>query len=91
MICHRKDDINVLIPYINKPVYIRGYCWTKHFDGWTVIYERKDGANAYSNLAFDYRGRSYPAAGFLPQFALPTSSTYNNAFIKRNRRMVEKE
>lgn len=78
MICNRSENVDLLIDYICKPVYIKGYCWNRVFDNWTVIYRREDG-----NLAFDYRGASYPVAGFLPsRFTMSTSSTYNNAFYK---------
>lgn len=76
MICNKSEEIDLLINYICKPVYIKGYCWNRVFDGWTVIYRREDG-----NLAFDYRGASYSVKGFLPsRFTMSTSSTYNNAF-----------
>ena len=40
MICNRNDEIEQwLLPYINRPVYVKGYCWNRKFDGWTVIYE----------------------------------------------------
>ena len=83
MICNRSEDIDLLIPYINKPVYIKGYCWNKRFDGWVVIYEGKKMLRSVSNLCFDYRGESHPVFGFLPsRFTMCTSSTYNNAFYK---------
>lgn len=76
MICNRNEEIDSLIHYIGEPVYIKGYCWGRAFDGWTVIYRRYDG-----NLAFDYRGASYSVNGFLPNgLVTNTSSTYNNAF-----------
>ena len=76
MICNKSENIDLLTHYICKPVYIKGYCWNRVFDGWTVIYRREDG-----NLAFDYRGASYSVEGFLPsRFTMSTSSTYNNAF-----------
>lgn len=76
MICNRCEKTDLLNHYVDKPVYIKGYCWSRRFDGWTVIYRRKDG-----DLAFDYRGESYPVKGFLPsRFTMNTCSTYNNAF-----------
>lgn len=74
VICRRFEEMDKLIPYVDKPVYVRGYCWGKRFDGWTVIY-----FGEHNNLMFDYRGESYSVRWFLPRFALPTSSTYNNA------------
>ena len=62
--------------YVGFPVYAKGYCWNRTFDGWTVIYRYESG-----NLMFDYRGASYSADGFLPsKYELPCSSKYNNAF-----------
>lgn len=85
MICSRNKDINLLTPYINKPVYIKGYCWSKSFDGWVVIYD--DGRKPWHgerNLLFDYRGETYTVYGFLPGiYATDLSSTYNNAFYKK--------
>ena len=77
VICNKREEIKQwLIPYIDRPVYIKGYCWGKEFDGWTVIYD--DG-----RLLFDYRGKTYPVYGFLPsRFTLWTDSTYNNAFYE---------
>ena len=40
MICNRSEDVEKFIPYLNKPVYIKGYCWNKLFDGWVVIYDK---------------------------------------------------
>lgn len=40
MICNRREEIEQwLIPYIDRPVYVKGYCWSREFDGWTVIYD----------------------------------------------------
>ena len=73
--------------YVTLPVYIKGYCWNRTFDGWTVIYRREDG-----KLAFDYRGASYPVDGFLPsRFTMSCSSTYNNAFYERRLDYVSNE
>lgn len=77
MICNRSEDISLLIPYIDKPVYIKGYCWNKSFDGWVVIYKEKD------RLLFDYRGEQYPVFGFLPsRHTMWTDSSYNNAIYE---------
>lgn len=76
MICDKKENIDFLFPYIDKPVYVKGYCWNKRFDGWAVLYND-------NGLMFDYRGKTYPVLGFLPsKFTMNTSSTYNNAFYK---------
>ena len=83
MICNRSEDIDSLVPYINKPVYIKGYCWNKAFDGWAVIYD--DGVTWLrdKNLVFDYRGRTYSVFGFLPsKYTMWTDSSYNNAIYK---------
>lgn len=71
MICNSRETIEAMIPYIDKPVYVRGYCWGKRFDGWTVIYV--DGSLGWltkstgdRNLVFDYRGHTYSVFGFLP-------------------------
>ena len=62
--------------YVGFPVYAKGYCWNRTFDGWTVIYRYEGG-----NLMFDYRGASYSVDGFLlSKYELPCSSKYNNAF-----------
>lgn len=83
MICNRVEDIDSLISYIDKPVYVKGYCWSKSFDGWVVIY---DGGKTWLHdrtLMFDYKGKSYPVCGFLPnRHTLRTDSSYNNAFYK---------
>lgn len=83
VICNRSEDIDLLTPYIDKPVYVKGICWNRVFDGWAVIYD--GGANWFRdmNLVFDYRGKTYPVSGFLPsQFTMNTSSSYNNAIYK---------
>ena len=83
MICNRSEDRDLLIPYINKPVYIKGYCWNKSFDGWVVIYEGDESRLIGRNLVFDYRGKQYSVFGFLPsRFTMCTDSSYNNAFYK---------
>lgn len=78
VICNRREEIEqCLIPYINKPIYIKGYCWNKPFDGWTVIYDKF----LEKELLFDYRGKTYPVSGFLPsRYTMSTDSSYNNAF-----------
>ena len=38
MICNKSEDIGLLVPYINLPVYIKGFCWNKKFDGWDIIH-----------------------------------------------------
>lgn len=85
MICNRREEIEErLISYINKPVYVKGYCWGRKFDGWTVIYD--DGTETFSGkrmVKFDYSGKSYTANGFLPsRFTLGTDSSYGNAFYR---------
>ena len=80
MICNRCENMDLLIPYIDKPVYIKGYCWNKKFDGWTVVYD--EGKNKFRdiNLMFDYRGEQYSVYGFLPsRYTMCTDSVYNNA------------
>ena len=81
MICNRQEEIEQwLIPYIDRPVYVKGYCWGRIFSGWTVIYD-DDG-----RLLFDYRGKTYSAWGFLPsRFTLSTDSSYHNAFYEPER------
>lgn len=74
IICNRNENIDALIPYIDKPAYIKGFCWNRSFDGWTVIY------NNGSGLMFDYRGKTYPVLGFLPsrfELQVPSSSNRN--------------
>ena len=84
MICNRSEDIDLLTTYIDKPVYVKGVCWNRVFDGWAVIYN--GGANWLRdvNLVFDYRGKTYPVFGFLPsRFDLQVSSSSNrNAIYK---------
>ena len=84
VICDRKENIDTLIPYIDKPVYVKGFCWNKRFDGWVVLYDK--GKNFWNdmNLAFDYKGSSYSVAGFLPsRFDLQAPSSSNrNAIYK---------
>lgn len=86
MICNLRENIKALIPYIDKPVYVRGYCWGKRFDGWAVIYD--DGSGSWlttladgRHLMFDYRGHTYSVFGFLPyENTWPWDSTSDNAF-----------
>lgn len=84
MICNRSDEIEQwLVPYINRPVYVKGYCWNRSFDGWTVIYEGEKNNLVGRNLLFDYRGKTYPVYGFLPsRYTMSTDSSYNNAFYE---------
>ena len=84
MICNRSEDIDLLIPYIDKPVYIKGFCWNKTFDGWIVIYDNGVTWLRDRNLVFDYRGITYSVFGFLPsrfELQVPSSSN-NNAIYK---------
>ena len=84
MICNRNEDIDLLVPYINLPVYIKGFCWNKKFDGWTIIHYGDRVLPDSKNLLFDYRGNTYPVYGFLPRmFTMSASSTYNNAFYSK--------
>ena len=84
MICNRCEDSNLLIPYIDRPVYIKGYCWNKSFAGWVVIYGGEESQLYGRNLMFDYRGKQYPVFGFLPsRFTMRTDSSYNNAFYEK--------
>ena len=78
MMCNRREAIEeCLTPYINKPVYVKGYCWGREFDGWTVLY--MDG----ERMSFDYRGKTYPVWGFLPsRFTMTTDSSINNVIYK---------
>lgn len=77
MICNRTENIDALIPYIDKPVYVKGFCWNRSFNGWTVIY------NDGSGLMFDYRGKKYSVCGFLPsRFTMRCDSAYENAIYK---------
>ena len=84
MICNRNDEIEQwLLPYINRPVYVKGYCWNRKFDGWTVIYEGEKSNLVGRNLLFDYRGKTYPVYGFLPsRYTTSTDSSYDNAFYE---------
>ena len=87
MICNRCENMeDALIPYINKPVYIKGYCWSKRFDGWVVLYLNEQEERNWLgilNLYFDYKGKTYPVYGFLPsRHDTWTSATYNNAIYK---------
>lgn len=74
MICNRREAIEgCLTPYIDKPVYVKGYCWGRKFDDWVVLY--MDG----ERMSFDYRGNTYPVWGFLPsRFTMDTDSSINN-------------
>ena len=83
MICNRSEDRDLLLPYIDKPVYIKGYCYGRKFDGWTVLYEGKESRLIGRNICFDYKGGHYSVYGFLPsKYTMCTSSTYNNAIYK---------
>lgn len=83
MICNRCEDIEVLISYIGKPVYIRGYCWNRSFDGWVVIYDTGKSWVSDRTLRFDYMGKSYSVFGFLPsRFTSHLDSSYDNAIYK---------
>ena len=84
MICNRNDEIEQwLLPYINRPVYVKGYCWNRKFDGWTVIYEGEKSNLVVRNLLFDYRGKTYPVYGFLPsRYTMSTDLSYYNAFYE---------
>ena len=75
MICDmQKIEKSQLENYVGKPVYVKGVCWNRSFDGWTVIYRRESG-----DLWFDYRGGNYPVNGFLPnEFTIGSSK--NNCF-----------
>lgn len=79
IICNRSENIDTLIPYIDKPVYVKGFCWNKSFDGWTVIY------NNGSGLMFDYKGKQYSVFGFLPsRFTMWCDSKYENAIYNNS-------
>lgn len=83
MICNRSEDIDLLVPYIGKPVYVKGYCWGKSFDGWTVIYDAGASWLHSKSFMFDYRGQSYPVLGFLPsKYTMRGTSSYNNAIYR---------
>ena len=82
MICNRCEEMDLLIPYIDKPVYIKGYYWNRSFDGWVVIYEIEKSWLTGRNLVFDYRGKQYSVYDFLSRYTMWTNSTYNNAFYK---------
>lgn len=77
MICDmQKIEKSQLENYVGKPVYVKGVCWNRSFDGWTVIYRRESG-----DLCFDYRGGNYSVDGFLPnEFTLSFGSKSNNCF-----------
>lgn len=80
MICNRSENIDMLIPYINKPVYIKGFCWNKEFDGWVVLYDKGKDFWHDMNLVFDYKGNTYSMFGFLPSsltLQVPSSSNRN--------------
>ena len=79
MICNRSENLDLLFPYIDKPVYVKGFCWNRSFNGWTVIYNNGDG------LVFDYRGKTYSVFGFLPsRFTMWHDSKYENAIYKNS-------
>ena len=83
MICNKSEDIGLLVPYINLPVYIKGFCWNKKFDGFAIIHYEDKVLPSSRNLLFDYRGNTYSVYGFLSsRFTMSTSSTCNNAIYK---------
>lgn len=85
MICNRSENIDTLISYIDKPVYIKGYCWNKEFDGWVVLYDRGKDSWHDMNLVFDYKGSTYSVFGFLPsRFDLQVPSSSNRNAIYKN-------
>lgn len=76
MIIKISEPNQLLEDFITEPIYVKGYCWNRKFDGWTVIYRCEDGT-----LRFDYRGVSYPVTGFLPnKWMDELCSCYNNGF-----------
>lgn len=77
MICDmQKIEKSQIENYVGKPVYVKGVCWNRLFDGWSVIYRRESG-----DLWFDYRGANYSVDGFLPnEFTLSFGSKSNNCF-----------
>lgn len=83
MICNINEDIGLLVPYINKPVYIKGCCWGKKFDGWAIIHYNDKEIKSCKNLLFDYRGNTYSVYGFLPsRFTMWTDPSDGNAIYK---------
>lgn len=83
MICNRSENLNVLVPYVGKPVYIKGYCWNRSFDGWVVLYDTGPSWVSDITLMFDYKGHSYSVLGFLPsRFTSQLDSAYSNAIYK---------
>ena len=84
IICNRSENIDTLIPYIGKPVYVKGFCWNREFDGWVVLYDGGTNWLRDVNLVFDYRGKTYSVFGFLPsRFSLQVPSSSNrNAIYK---------
>lgn len=79
VICNRSEDIDLLVQYIDKPVYIKGFCWNIKFDGWTVIYDIGKTWLHDRTLMFDYKGKSYSVYGFLPnKYTLYYDSSYGN-------------
>lgn len=83
VICDRCDNVGLLVPYINQPVYVKGYCYNKVFDGIGIVHYYDKTLIDSKNLVFDYRGDTYSAYGFLPsRFTMSTDSRYNNAFYE---------
>lgn len=83
MICDKIEDIGLLVPYLNQPVYIKGCCWNKVFDGWGIVHNNDKALLSSKNFMFDYRGNTYSVYGFLlSRFTMRISSTYNNAIYK---------
>jgi hypothetical protein len=83
IICNRSENVGQLAPYLNQPVYVKGYCYNKRFDGWCIIHNNDKVLIDSRKLVFDYRGDTYSAYGFLPsRFTMITDSRYNNAFYK---------
>ena len=92
IICNRNENIDLLIPYINKPVYIEGFCWNKAFNGWVIIYDRGKDNWRDMNLVFDYRGKTYSVYGFLPsRFDLQVPSSSNRNAIYKSETSYMKE
>lgn len=84
ILCDKSENIEEsLKSWIDKPVYIKGCCWGKEFDGWTILYlDEKEERNwlGHLNLWFDYKGKQYSVYGFLPsKYTYWTSSDYDNA------------
>lgn len=83
LICNRREDIDSLLLYVDKPVYVNGICWNRRFDGWVVIYDAGESWISMNTLVIDYRGKTYPVRGFLPsKYTMQYDSSINNAFYK---------